>query len=123
MEQSLQKLNQHDRLILWTERVAACRSSGKSVRQWCQENGIAEKTYYYWQRRIFELTKTRADPVFAEVVVFLPPSSVLRLPCLTDPHLPGIVSLTQEKEWPQGQCILADAIPEAVVQRPWSMGR
>lgn len=43
MEQSLQKLNQHDRLMLWTERVTACRSSGKSVRQWCQENGVAEK--------------------------------------------------------------------------------
>lgn len=68
MEQSLQKLNQHDRLSLWTERVSACRSSGKSVRQWCQENSIAEKTYYYWQRRIFELTKTNVDPVFAEVI-------------------------------------------------------
>ena len=68
MEQSLQKLNQHDRLILWTERVAACRSSGKSVRQWCQENGIAEKTYYYWQRRIYDLAKSKAEPVFAEVI-------------------------------------------------------
>ena len=68
MEQSLQKLNQHDRLRLWTERVTACRSSGKSVRQWCQENGVAEKTYYYWQRRIYELTKAKAEPVFAEVV-------------------------------------------------------
>ena len=68
MEQSLQKLNQHDRLRLWTERVLACRSSGRSVRQWCQENGIAEKTYHYWQRRIYDLTKTKAEPVFAEVV-------------------------------------------------------
>ena len=40
---------------------------------------------------------------------------------LTDPKQPGIVSLTREKEWPQGYCILADAIPEAVVKKPWSL--
>ena len=68
MEQSLQKHNQHDRLRLWTERVAACRSSGKSVRQWCRENGIAEKTYYYWQRRVYETTRAAAEPMFAEVI-------------------------------------------------------
>lgn len=67
MEKSLQKLNQQDRLRLWTERVAACRSSGMKVRQWCLENGIAEKTYYYWQRRIYEAVTAEAQPVFAEV--------------------------------------------------------
>ena len=49
--------------------------------------------------------------------MFLPPYSVLNMLTLTDPKLPGIVSLTREKEWPQGFCILADAIPEAVVIR------
>ena len=68
MEKNLQKLNQHDRLRLWTERVAACRSCGMQVRQWCGENGIAEKTYYYWQRRVYEAVKAEAQPVFAEVV-------------------------------------------------------
>ena len=50
-------------------------------------------------------------------MVSLPSPSVPPLPSLTDPALPGIVSLTREKEWPQGHCILADAIPEAVVIR------
>jgi putative transposase len=52
MEKNLQKLNQHDRLRLWTERVAACLSSGIQVRQWFRDHGVNEKTYYYWQRRV-----------------------------------------------------------------------
>ena len=25
-----------------------------TVRAWCRENGLSEKTYYYWQRRLFQ---------------------------------------------------------------------
>ena len=42
-----QELKHRARLEEWKERVAACRSSGMSVRGWCQEQGIAYKTYYY----------------------------------------------------------------------------
>lgn len=55
MEQGLQKLNADQRLAVWTQRIADCRSSGKGVKHWCQENNISEKTYYYWQRRIFKM--------------------------------------------------------------------
>lgn len=68
MEQTLQGYNQKNRLDLWTERVSACRQSGKSVRNWCTENGISEKTYYYWQRRIFQACQSES-PTFAEVLV------------------------------------------------------
>jgi len=53
MEQSLQVLSKQERLERWSGKIAACRSSGMTVRAWCQENGISEKTYYYWQRRLF----------------------------------------------------------------------
>ena len=69
MEKSLHKLNQHQKHELWSQRVAACRSSGVPVRQWCQENGVAEKTYYYWQRRLFEAAKAAAEPDFVQLVV------------------------------------------------------
>ena len=39
-------------LTEWKEKVAACRSSGLSVRAWCREQGIANKTYYYWEKEI-----------------------------------------------------------------------
>lgn len=36
----------------WKERVAQCRSSGQTVTRWCQEHGIAKKTYYRWEREV-----------------------------------------------------------------------
>ena len=54
MEQSLQVMSKQERLENWTARIMACRSSGMTVRAWCQENGLSEKTYYYWQRRLFQ---------------------------------------------------------------------
>ena len=34
----------------WSERIRACRSSGKPVKTWCEENGINIKSYYRWER-------------------------------------------------------------------------
>ena len=41
-------------LQLWRSRVMDCRSSGKSVAVWCEENGINIKTYYFWQKRVWD---------------------------------------------------------------------
>ena len=30
----------------WAEQIRACRQSGKTVRQWCNEQGINPKTFY-----------------------------------------------------------------------------
>ena len=38
----------------WAEMVRACRSSGISVRRWCMENGVNQKTYYYRLRKVRE---------------------------------------------------------------------
>jgi len=35
----------------WSARIAECRSSGKSVKAWCSEQGIPIKTYYYWEKK------------------------------------------------------------------------
>lgn len=70
MEQSLQVMSRQERLASWSEKIMACRNSGMSVRGWCQENGVAEKTYYYWQRRLFETLSRQqkgVTPAFAEV--------------------------------------------------------
>ena len=70
MEQSLQVMSKQERLENWTARIMACRSSGMTVRAWCRENGLSEKTYYYWQRRLFQTLseqKTVYKTAFAEV--------------------------------------------------------
>ena len=76
MERGLQNLNADQRLAVWTQRIADCRSSGKSVKHWCQENDISEKTYYYWQRRIFKMAQERQSPEFAELHSFHSVSAV-----------------------------------------------
>ena len=75
MEQSLQVLSRQERLASWSEKIMACRNSGMSVRGWCRENGVAEKTYYYWQRRLFETLSRQqgTTPAFAEIT---PPQPV-----------------------------------------------
>ena len=72
MEQSLQVMSRQERLENWTARIMTCRSSGMTVRAWCRENGLSEKTYYYWQRRLFQaLSEQQAahETAFAEVTL------------------------------------------------------
>ena len=66
---SLQRANQQQRLVEWSQRVEACRSSGLPVGQWCQENGIAVSTYFFWQRKVFQALKELQEVTFAEVPV------------------------------------------------------
>ena len=40
------------RPVEWKERVAKCRSSGKTIRKWCEEHGIAYKTYNRWEKEV-----------------------------------------------------------------------
>ena len=68
MEKSLQTLNQQEKIAIWSERIAACRSSGISVRTWCEGNGISTASYYKWQKKLFCLA-AQSSPQFAEVRV------------------------------------------------------
>ena len=38
----------------WSARIAECRGSGKSVKEWCAEQGISVQTYYRWEKRFVE---------------------------------------------------------------------
>ena len=49
MSRELQTVNQQNKLALWTGRIREGRNSGHNVKEWCQENGICEQTYYRWQ--------------------------------------------------------------------------
>lgn len=50
----VQKVTHEIRLRQWIGIIKECRSSRKSVKSWCEENGISEKSYFYWQRRARE---------------------------------------------------------------------
>lgn len=36
----------------WVERIRQCRESGLTVSEWCRQNSINPKTYYYHLRKI-----------------------------------------------------------------------
>ena len=42
-------------VMAWKERVVACRGSGLSVKDWCEQKGYSRKTYYRWEREVLGL--------------------------------------------------------------------
>ena len=42
------------RLREWTAQIEAQQASGMTVQEWCDENGISPKTYYYHLRKVRE---------------------------------------------------------------------
>ena len=40
------------RVQQWSEIIQAQLTSGMNKRDWCRENNIPEKRFYYWQRRV-----------------------------------------------------------------------
>ena len=50
----MDKITHEIRLSNWKAVIEQCslRQAGQTVKQWLADNGINEKTYYYWQRRI-----------------------------------------------------------------------
>ena len=48
------KMRQEVREREWLEKIRECRSSGRTVKEWCEEQGICRKTYYYHLRMVRE---------------------------------------------------------------------
>lgn len=42
------------RIHQWKQIIQECRCSGKTVRAWCEEQEVNEKSFYYWQRKLRE---------------------------------------------------------------------
>ncbi len=59
----VQAMKHAAKLQEWSVRIAECRSSGMSVKDWCAEQGIHIKTYYYWEKRfVTEATQQLSLP-------------------------------------------------------------
>jgi hypothetical protein len=50
----LNKFNHCKNLAKWQQMVYDCRNSGVTVRAWCADHGISEKSYYYRQRKVWD---------------------------------------------------------------------
>ena len=50
----MDKTTHEIRIANWRSIIEQCqaRPEGQSAKQWLSDNGISEKTYYYWQRKV-----------------------------------------------------------------------
>jgi putative transposase len=72
----------------WEQIVAECNAAGISKKEWCAKNGIPEKSFYYWQRRIRQQIAAKnscksADDIsssFVELPISPSPASESKLP-------------------------------------------
>lgn len=76
----LSKLNHHANLAQWQQLVYDCRHSGMTVRAWCAENSVSEKSYYYRQRKVWEATQPEtvgrgslSQPALPAIIPYAPP--------------------------------------------------
>ena len=53
-----QKIASEYRLSQWTKVIQARQDSGKSIKEFCQFEGINRNSYFYWQRRLRKLACT-----------------------------------------------------------------
>ena len=54
---------------MWRNTIACAKRSGRPIKAWCAENGVALSTFYKWQRKLRDsLVEARElpQPVFAE---------------------------------------------------------
>ena len=45
----------------WEKQVIDCRSSGLTVQEWCRQNGVNDKTYYYLREKCLEARAEKAE--------------------------------------------------------------
>lgn len=55
------------RLQKWTEIIRQCQDSGLSNKAFCRQNGISEKSYYYWLRKLRNTLAQRNVPQLVQL--------------------------------------------------------
>lgn len=95
----------------WTAMVQQQVKSEMSIADWCKENGISTKTFYYRRKRIRENILQNAGPVFTELTMPKPGTnkplaSSDFTPCLTISVNGMIISVDQSTP----KTLLADVL-------------
>lgn len=54
MTTTITEVKNRVKLDTWRQRIQECQQSGKSIRSWCEENGVAVSSYYSYLRKIRE---------------------------------------------------------------------
>lgn len=55
MDISLLTPDKQVKLQHWLDVIRQCRASGMTNQEWCEQNGVSLKSYYYWLAKIRKL--------------------------------------------------------------------
>lgn len=66
MEEIMQVRNGY-RMEQWRQIIQDCQKSGLSNKAYCEQQGISEKTYYYWLRKVRRSVMERTVPQIMEL--------------------------------------------------------
>ena len=55
----------------WAMLIQECKASGMTNKDFCEQRGVSEKSFYYWQKKL----RTKLVEATAPQLVPLPPSS------------------------------------------------
>lgn len=87
-------------LTEWKNRVAACRSSGLTVLEWCEVQQISTKSYYRWERKVLDSASLQlGEPKESPVALLTTSETTARRKALSTPvfaELPVLARLTAE---------------------------
>ncbi len=64
------ELKHQAQLQEWASAIKECRSSGRSVREWCRQQGITPTTYYRWEREVLSVAGSMAQQEGRDRVAF-----------------------------------------------------
>ena len=67
VSKGLRVLKENSNLAEWSRQVEECRSSGLSVRAWCEQTGIAVSTFHDRQQKVWEALQRQNQ--FVEVPI------------------------------------------------------
>ncbi len=63
----------------WATVIQECNSSGLSNREFCRQRGIAEKSFYYWQRKLRQQLVESAAPQLIQLDQVPVPDEMLQI--------------------------------------------
>ncbi len=63
----------------WATVIQECNSSGLSNREFCRQRGIAEKSFYYWQRKLRQQIVESAAPQLVQLDPAPVPDDMLQI--------------------------------------------
>lgn len=103
----LQEAKREANLRKWREEVYNCRNSGQTVVGWCRERGITPKTYYRWQKLVWEyessaLAERAAEQSkIAKTVAAVPSVTFEAVPLMGSEsgHIPSAGITIRKGEW------------------------